>query len=103
MSRSYRKPYDAVTKYSNKTQKAFRNISRKLIRSKSKRNVKALVDNPDLPYEGVSFKDGIDEWGFPSDGHQRYIPKVNDIPPKPWMTEKRWEDYKKYREQITRK
>lgn len=75
MSRSTKRPYAHMVSFNPKYQRWIRNLSRKLIRRKSKRNVRALIDNPDLPYVGTSFKDGIDEWCFASDGHQSYIPE----------------------------
>jgi len=75
MSRSTKKPYAHMVGFKHKNQRRIRDLSRKLIRIKSKRNVRALIDNPDLPYVGTSFKDGIDEWCFASDGHQSYIPE----------------------------
>ena len=103
MSRSVRKPYDNFVMFSPKAQKEMRNLSRRLIRHKSKRNVKALIQNPDLPYEGVSFKDGYDEWSFPSDGHTKYIKAVGEVPSKPHITDEEWERHKAYRNSIMRK
>lgn len=103
MSRSYRKPYDNYVKHNNKAQKADRNRSRKLIRLKSKRNVKALMLDPDTPYEGISFKDGYDEWCFPSDGHQRYVKVYGDAPCSSRWSEEDWDRLKKYRRKLMRK
>lgn len=78
MSRSTKKPYIHYTSFDPKTQRAFRNLSRRLIRRKGKLSVKAcmsardLEDVEDVYHKGTSFKDGYDEWALPSDGHQHY-------------------------------
>lgn len=79
MSRSTKRPYLHFAGSKNKTQKAFRNLSRRLIRRKGKSAVKECMGEHDLEsvdyvyYEGTSVKDGFDEWTLPSDGHQVYV------------------------------
>lgn len=65
--------------------------------------MKELIDNPDLPYEGVSFKDGYDEWCFPSDGHQKYVKDFREKPENPKLSEETWEWLKNYRRRLMRK
>lgn len=79
MSRSTKRPYLHFAGFKNKTQKAFRNWSRRLIRRKGKSDVKNCIlehdlESADYVYrEGTSFKDGFNEWALPSDGHQVYV------------------------------
>lgn len=104
MSRSRRKPYSNIVAFSHKAQRKMRNKSRRLIRLKSKKNVRALSLDPDTPYEGISFKDGYNEWSLPSDGHQKYLEKVvGEYPSNPRMTMEEWKEYKAYRNKIMRK
>lgn len=105
MSRSKRRPYDHVVSFNPSKQRASRNSSRRLIRRKSKRNVKDLMENPDIdiPYIGMSFKDGYDEWEFPSDGHQHYIKERKEFPDNPRWTEEGWEQLRNYRKKVMRK
>lgn len=103
MSRSFRKPFDSVVCFSSKNEKSWRTMSRRLIRRKSKQNVKELITNPDAPYVGTSFKDGYDEWIFPSEGIKKYAKAVGEVPPFPWLSEEKWEKYRLYRNSIMRK
>lgn len=104
MSRSTRKPFYNYVSFRNKSQKEIRKLSRRLIRRKSNRNVKALLHDSELPYEGVSFKEGYDEWCFPSDGHQRYLKEeLGEVPSKPHISAEEWERYRAYRNRIMRK
>ena len=92
MSNSIKKPYYHYVCFDNKTQRFFRNKSRRTIRRKSKiaaapdplprKSKIALrrcltepdIDSADYVYRaGTSFKDGFDEWTLPSDGHQVYL------------------------------
>lgn len=78
MSRSTKRPYLHLVGFKHKTQRAFRDLSRRLIRRKGKSAIKDCMgehdlENADYVYqEGTSFKDGFDEWCLPSDGHQVY-------------------------------
>ena len=79
MSNSTKKPYYHYVCFDNKTQRFFRNKSRRTIRRKGKSALKRCLTEPDIENAdyvyraGTSFKDGLDEWTFPSDGHQVYL------------------------------
>lgn len=79
MSRSTKRPYLHYAGFKHKAQRAFRNLSRRLIRRKGKSAIKECMKEHDLESadyvyrEGTSFKDGFNEWALPSDGHQVYV------------------------------
>lgn len=79
MSNSTRKPYYHYASFDNKTQRFFRNKSRRSIRRKGKSALQYCltetdIESADYAYlAGTSFKDGFDEWTLPSDGHQVYL------------------------------
>ena len=79
MSNSIKKPYHHYVCFDNKTQRFFRDKSRRTIRRKSKIALRRCltdsdIENADYVYlAGTSFKDGFDEWTLPSDGHQVYL------------------------------
>ena len=79
MSNSTKKPYHHYVCFDNKTQRFYRDKSRRTIRRKSKIALRRCltdpnIDSADYVYRaGTSFKDGFDEWTFPSDGHQVYL------------------------------
>ena len=79
MSNSTRKPYCHYVCFDNKTQRFYRNKSRRTIRRKSKMALRCCLTDPDIESAdyvyraGTSFKDGFDEWTLPSDGHQVYL------------------------------
>ena len=79
MSNSTRKPYRHYACFDNKTQRFYRNKSRRTIRRKSKIALRCCLTDPDIESAdyvyraGTSFKDGFDEWTLPSDGHQVYL------------------------------
>ena len=79
MSNSIKKPYHHYVCFDNKTQRFYRNKSRRTIRRKSKIALKCClaeldIESADYVYRaGTSFKDGFDEWTLPSDGHQVYL------------------------------
>ena len=78
MSNSTKKPYHHYVCFDNKTQRFYRNKSRRVIRRKGEIALKRCLTEPDLEsadyvyLAGTSFKDGFDEWALPSDGHQVY-------------------------------
>lgn len=78
-------------------------MSRRLIRRKSKQNVRELMVDPDTPYKGISFKDGFDEWQFPSEGIKKYRKAVGEVPPFPRITEEKWVEFRADREKLMRK
>ena len=79
MSNSIKRPYHHYVCFDNKTQRFYRNKSRRTIRRKSKIALRCCLTDPDIEnadyvYQaGTSFKDGFDEWTLPSDGHQAYL------------------------------
>ena len=79
MSNSTKKPYYHYVCFDHKTQRFYRNKSRRTIRRKSKIALKCCLTEPDIENAdyvyraGTSFKDGFDEWTLPSDGHQVYL------------------------------
>ena len=79
MSNSIKKPYYHYASFDNKTQRFFRDKSRRTIRRKRKIALRRCLTEPDIDsadyvYQaGTSFKDGFDEWTLPSDGHQVYL------------------------------
>ena len=79
MSNSIKKPYHHYVCFDNKTQRFFRNKSRRTIRRKGKIALRCCLtelDTESIDYvyrDGTSFKDGFDEWTLPSDGHQVYL------------------------------
>ena len=79
MSNSTRKPYRHYACFDNKTQRFYRNKSRRTIRRKGKIALRCClteldIESVDYVYrDGTSFKDGFDEWTLPSDGHQVYL------------------------------
>lgn len=79
MSRSTKRPYLHYVSFDPKTQRKFRDLSRRLIRRKGKSAIKECMKEHDLEsvdyvyHEGTSVKDGFDEWCLPSDGHQVYV------------------------------
>ena len=79
MSNSTKKPYHHYVCFDNKTQRFFRDKSRRTIRRKSKIALRRCltdldIESADYVYRaGTSFKDGFDEWTLPSDGHQVYL------------------------------
>ena len=79
MSNSTKKPYHHYVCFDNKTQRFYRNKSRRTIRRKRKIALRRCLAEPDIDsadyvYQaGTSFKDGFDEWTLPSDGHQVYL------------------------------
>ena len=79
MSNSTKKPYHHYVCFDNKTQRFFRDKSRRSIRRKGKSALQCClaetdIENADYVYQaGTSFKDGLDEWTLPSDGHQVYL------------------------------
>ena len=79
MSNSTKKPYHHYVCFNNKTQRFYRNKSRRVIRRKKEIALKRCLTEPDIEsadyvyLAGASFKDGFDEWTLPSDGHQAYL------------------------------
>ena len=79
MSNSTKKPYYHYVCFDNKAQRFFRDKSRRSIRRKGKSALQCCltetnIENADYVYQaGTSFKDGLDEWTLPSDGHQVYL------------------------------
>ena len=79
MSNSTKKPYHHYVCFDNKTQRFYRNKSRRTIRRKGKIALRCYLTDPDIESAdyvyraGTSFKDGFDEWTLPSDGHQVYL------------------------------
>ena len=79
MSNSIKKPYHHYVCFDNKTQRFYRNKSRRTIRRKGKIALRCClaeldIESADYVYrDGTSFKDGFDEWTLPSDGHQVYL------------------------------
>lgn len=103
VSNSTKKPYYHFVCFSPKTQRFFRNKSRRLIRRKGKRALKSCLTEQDLEgadyvyLVGTSFKDGYDEWTLPSDGHQVYL-RLGRY--RGGLSE---EDLEEFRKRITRK
>ena len=79
MSNSIKRPYHHYVCFDNKTQRFFRDKSRRTIRRKSKIALRRCLTEPDIESAdyvyraGTSVKDGFDEWTLPSDGHQVYL------------------------------
>lgn len=79
MSNSIKRPYHHYVCFDNKTQRFYRNKSRRTIRRKGKIALRCCLADPDIENAdyvyraGTSFKDGFDEWTLPSDGHQVYL------------------------------
>ena len=79
MSNSIKRPYYHYVCFDNKTQRFYRNKSRRTIRRKGKIALRCCLTEPDIESAdyvyraGASFKDGFDEWTLPSDGHQVYL------------------------------
>ena len=79
MSNSIKKPYHHYVCFDNKAQRFYRNKSRRTIRRKGKIALRCCLTEPDIESAdyvyraGTSFKDGLDEWTLPSNGHQVYL------------------------------
>lgn len=100
MSRSTKKPYIHYASFDPKTQRAFRNLSRRLIRRKGRQcikdcmKVRDLEDAEDIYHKGTSFKDGYDEYRLPSDGHQHYY-RIYNTQPLGYLTKEELEEDRK--------